>query len=182
MDPFAAETFLCLDLPNPVADQVLGIRRTHGDAFRAALPAEITVAGSGGLGVVAPGQDPHAVFAALDRVAAVTPPIAATFGPVIRFPQTDIFVLTLVDETPFRVLQQRLAASGIRFRPSPFPFTPHCTLRSHSPVSQAEACGLLSLRITERFVLDTLSVYALDGLPMTRLRAAPLTGPGTRRL
>jgi hypothetical protein len=33
------------------------------------------------------------------------------------------------------------------------------------------------LRITERFVLDTLSVYALDGLPMTRLHAARLVGP-----
>jgi 2'-5' RNA ligase len=178
MDPFAAETYLCLGLPSPVAEQVLSLRRTHGDAFRAALPAEITVAGSGGLGVVSPGQDPPAVFAALDRVAAATPPIAATFGPVIRFPNTDIFVLTLVDERPFRALQERLAASGIQFAHSPFPFTPHCTLRSHAPVSMAEASSLLSVRIAERFMLDSLTAYALTGVPMTRLHGSALTGSG----
>ena len=176
MDPFAAETYLCLDLPAPMAEQVLSIRRAQGDTFRATLPAEITLAGSGGLGVVSPGQDPEAVFAALDQVAAATPAITATFGPVIRFPRTDIFVLTLADETPFRALHERLAASGIQFQPSPFPFTPHCTLRSRSPVSKAEAGALLSLRIAESFVLDTLTAYALTGVPMTRLHMAPLTG------
>lgn len=177
MGLFAAETYLCLDLPAPVAAQVLRIRRACRDVFRAALPAEITVAGSGGLGVVSPGQDLEIVFAAIEHVAAVTPPIAARFGPVRRFPNTDIFVLTLVDETPFFVLQQRLAGSGIQFGLSPFPFTPHCTLRSRSPVSVDAEHRLLSLRITENFVLDTLSVYALDGLPMTRLHAARLVGP-----
>lgn len=176
MEPFAAETYLCLDLPAPVADQILCIRRAHHDAFRAALPAEITVAGSGGLGVVMPDQDVETVFTALEHVAAMTPPIRATFGPVRRFPNTDIFVLTLVDEAPFHALQQRLATSGIRFEPSPFPFTPHCTLRSRSPVAADEAQHLLSLRISERFVLDTLSVYVLDGRPMTRLYEARLTG------
>ncbi len=176
MDPFAAETYLCLDLPAPVAEHVLRIRRAHHDAFRAALPAEITLAGSGGLGVVSPGQDPATVFAALDRVAESTPPIVGRFGPVLRFPTTDVFVLTLVDETPFRLLQQRLATSGIGFEPSPFPFRPHCTLRSRSPVSAAEERSLLAVRIAESFVLRTLSAYALDGLPMTRLHASRLTG------
>lgn len=176
MDPFAAETYLCLDLPAPAADQVLRIRRANHDAFRAALPAEITVAGSGGLGVVSPGQDLETVFAALDQVAAAAPPIAASFGPVRRFPHTDIFVLTLVDETPFRVLQQRLASAGIRFVPSPFPFTPHCTLRSRSPVSASDASALLALRITDGFVLEFLTAYALTGVPMTRLHTTRLTG------
>ncbi len=176
MDPFAAETYICLDLPSPVAEHVLSIRRAQGDLYRSALPAEITVAGSGGLGVVAPGQDPHSVFTALDRVAAATPPITARFGPVVRFPQTDTFVLTLSDDMPFRALQRRLETSGIRFTASPFPFTPHCTLRSHAPVSESEVNALLSLRMTERFTLNTLTIYALMGLPMTRLHAASLTG------
>jgi 2'-5' RNA ligase len=174
--PFAAETYLCLDLPAPVAERVLRIRRAHQDAFRAALPAEITVAGSGGLGVISPGQDPATVFAALDRVAATTSPIMARFGPVHRFPNTDVFILSLADETPFRLLQQRLASSGIRFEPSPFPFTPHCTLRSRSPVSAAEECSLFAVRIAESFVIQTLTAYALDGLPMTQLHAARFTG------
>jgi 2'-5' RNA ligase len=176
MDPFAAETYLCLDLPTPVAEHVLRIRRAYHDHFRAALPAEITVAGSSGLGVVCPGQDPAAVFAALDHVASATPPIVARFGSVRRFPNTDIFVFTLVDETPFRLLQQRLATSGIRFGPSPFPFTPHCTLRSRPPVTVAEASALLELRITKSFVLEVLTAYALTGIPMTRLHTTRLAG------
>ncbi len=171
MDPFAAETFLCLELPAPVAERVLRIRRAHGDAFRAVLPVEVTVAGSGGLGAIAAGQDPATVFAAVDTVAAATSPIVARFGPVRRIPGADIFVLTLVEETPFRILQKRLAESGIRFAASPFPFTPHCTLRSRSPVTAREARALLRLRITESCVLEVLTVYALTGVAKARLQA-----------
>lgn len=60
--------------------------------------------------------------------------------------------------------------------PSPFPYTPHFTLRSLTPVPEEEATALLSLCIPEPFVLDTLSVYMLDTLPMTLLHRTLLTG------
>ena len=171
-----AETYICVDLPQSISDRVLALRRHHGDAFRAALPAEITVAGSSGVGPIHPAQDPRQVFARLDQIAAVTPPIEAVFGPVMRFPQTDIFVLTLRDRRPFDALHGRIVASDIQFRPIPYPFLPHCTLRSRSPVSEAEAAELLDTRISEPFVIDTMSVYALDRLPMTCLHRSLLRG------
>ena len=174
--PFSANTYAVLDVPVPVADQVMAIRTRHRDELRAALPVEITVIGSSGVGEFEAGQDPARVYSTLDALAAGTTPIRARFGPVRRFPGTDIFVLRLVDEQPFRALQERIAASGILFRSSPFPFTPHCTLRSRSPVSEWDVADLLSIRITDEFLLDVLSVYMLDQLPCTLLHRVSLTG------
>jgi hypothetical protein len=78
--------------------------------------------------------------------------------------------------TPFRLLHERLNTSGIRFGPMPFPFNAHCTLRSRSPVSDEDAAELLALMMPGLFVLDSLSVYMLDGLPMTLLHRVSLTG------
>jgi 2'-5' RNA ligase len=173
---FDKETYICLDLPSPIAERILAVRRRHRDEFRAALPAEITVAGSSGVGPLMPATNPEEVFAALDRIANETPPIKAAFGPVVRFPRTDIFVLTLTDKLPFLALHERIAKSGVKFQPTPYPFEPHCTLGSRSPVSEEDADALLVMNIPESFVVDTLSVYALDGLPMSLLHRVRLSG------
>lgn len=176
---FDADTYVCLDIPEPVAQAVMEIRSRHRDAFRSALPAEITVAGSSGVGVFESAQNEAAAFALLEKIAAETAPIEASFKKVVRFPGTDIFAAIPVNPQPFRALHERITTSGIRFQASPFPFTPHCTLRSRSPVSEEEAAELLSLEIPGIFVLDTLSVYMQDQLPLTLLYRTKLTGkPG----
>ena len=166
---FEELTYVCLDVPEPASSQVLAIRRAQHDDFRAALPAEITVAGSGGVGEFEPRQDPNQVFGVIDAIAVRTPPIRASFGPVIRFPLTDIFVFTLQDEAPVRSLHEELTKSPIRWRPARYDFTPHCTLRSRSPVSEVEAQELLATRPPDPFVLDTLSVYEITRDPDGRL-------------
>lgn len=168
---FEELTYICLDVPEPVASELIAIRRSQRDDYRAALPAEITVAGSSGLGELAAGQDPSKVFRLIDAVAARTPAIPASFGPVIRFPGTDIFVLLLANEADRRIreLHSELAVVGIEYRPARFDFTPHCTLRSRSPVTDSEAGALLSLRVPDSFVLDTLSIYEVSSDPSGRL-------------
>jgi hypothetical protein len=173
---FSHETYICLDLPEPQSQLVLDIRRHQHDDFRAALPAEITIAGSSGVGVIKASQESDFVFCTLEHIASHTLPIRTAFGKVLRFPHTDIFALTLQDETPLKALHQRIATSGIGFEPSPFPFQPHCTLRSRSPVTTREDVELLSIQIPGYFLLDTLSVYLLEGLPMTLLYQVKLTG------
>ncbi|HVB74814.1 MAG TPA: 2'-5' RNA ligase family protein [Ktedonobacteraceae bacterium] len=173
---FASDTYICLDVPAPFAQRVMDMRIRHCDEFRATLPAEITVAGSSGVGVFTATQDSAMAFATLDTIAAKTSPIEASFGAVRRFPGTDIFVLLLRDAAPFHALHQRIAISGLRFERNPFPFQPHCTLRSRSPVSEEVAAELLAFRIPGSFVMDTLSVYMLDRLPMTLLHRVRLTG------
>jgi 2'-5' RNA ligase len=174
---FEHDTFVCLEVPSPASDRVLEIRRQHRDEFRAALPAEITVAGSSGVGPLEPTEDPDSVYAAFDRVAQQTAPIELSFGSVVRFPNTDIFVATVADEIPFHRLHRDIAASGIRFKPTPFPFFPHCTLRSRSPISDEDGAALLLERIAGTHRLDTLSVYMFDRLPLTMLYRTRLRQP-----
>ncbi|HZD23685.1 MAG TPA: 2'-5' RNA ligase family protein, partial [Acidimicrobiia bacterium] len=116
----------------------------------------------------------------LDRVATETPPIEARFGPVLRFPGTDIFALTAQDPTPFVDLHERLRESGVKFLESPFPFIPHCTLRgqvSGAP-SRQEIADLMTVGIESSFRCETISTYVMEGFPLLKLRhRGHLTGP-----
>lgn len=125
-----------------------------------AMPVEVTLTGSSGVGVLEADQDRESVFAVLDEIAASTAPITARFGPVLHW-LPSLFVLSYEDEEPFRALHERIAASGIRFGPIAHPFTPHTTLRSREDPTDEERQDLLNLRrrIPGLFCLDTMSVY-----------------------
>jgi 2'-5' RNA ligase len=159
-------TYAVLDLPEPIAGKVMEIRRAHRDAFRSALPAETTIIGSGGVGCFKPGTPVARVFEVLDRVAAATPPIRSSLGSVIRFPNTDIFVFAFADEAALRDLHERMAGSGLEFEDNPWPFTPHVTLRSRSPVTEEDAASLFATRISGTFELNQMSVYQLSDDPL----------------
>jgi len=155
---FDNDTFIVLDLPEWVASAVMDVRRRHRDEVEMVMPVEVTLTGSGGVGVLASDQDRASVFAVLDAIAASTAPIVAQFGPVLHWPPF-LFVLRYTDEEPFRALHERFAASGLRFGPIPHPFTPHTTLRSRKDPTDEERQDLLDLRIPGKFRLDTISVY-----------------------
>ncbi len=167
---FPANAYVVLDIPSPFAKRVLAIRERQRDPFRWSLPAETTVSGSNGTGPIATDEDAVRVYRALDRIAAETAPINASFGPVRRFEGSDVFYLSFVDEAPLRTLHERVAKSGLRFSPVPFAFDPHVTVRTRSPVSDADAADLLATRVPGEFTLDTLSLYELPP------RTAPLSG------
>lgn len=123
---------------------------------------------------------PEDVFSILDAIAAETEPIETSFGRVDRFPETDIFFLTLVDERSFHELHAKIASSPIRFKPCPFPYRPHCTLRDRTPITDDEVADLISVEIPGSFVLDTLSVYAMPP-PMPLLHRVRLGNVDTGR-
>lgn len=158
---FPRNAYAVLELPTPAAEEVLAIRERERDHFRWSLMAETTISGSGGTGTFATDEDPERIYSTVDRIAAETVPIRASFGPVRRFPGTDVFYLSFADEAPLRALNQRFAASGLRFEPVPFPFVPHVTLRSRVPISDAEAAELLAVRVSGEFTFDALSLYQL---------------------
>src|SRR5687767_8110826 len=169
-DTIAPQTYAVLDLPDEVAMEVMEIRRKHKDEFRMALPAETTLVGSGGLGCFKVGSSLAEVSETLDRIAAETPPIRTSLDHVVRFPNTDIFVFVFSDDSELRGLQDRIAASGLLFEDNPWPFTPHVTLRSRSPVTEDEAASLLEEKIREPFHLQQLSVYQLAENPSGEAR------------
>lgn len=168
-------TYIVLDIPSPVAERVTAQRLRQRDPFRFSLPAETTVSGSSGTGPLAADQTIEDIVAVLERVAADTPPIRTRFGPVRRFGGSDVFYLSFAEEAPLRALHDRIASSGLRFQPTPFAFTPHCTLRTRSPITAGEVRDLESIRVDGEFVLDTMSLY---DLPVERQGAptAPDTG------
>ena len=169
--------YFVLNIPAPFSERVMKARRSIKDNFFTSLPVEVTIAGSTGVGILDSSQNLPDAYRLLDGVAENTAPIEAAFGPVVRFPGTDIFALTFQDEAPFRKLHERVVKSGIRFRESPHAFQPHCTLRSGSPVSKADERALLGLQIPGRFLLEAISICRLDRPPVQTLHTAPLSAP-----
>src|SRR5687768_1419205 len=99
--------YFVLNLPAPASTRAMEVRRAQKDTFRMALPVEISIAGSTGVGVLDATQDLPQAYAILDRIAADTAPIETSFGPVVRFPGTDIFAFTFENDGELKSLHQR---------------------------------------------------------------------------
>ncbi len=158
---FERDTYIVLELPEPIASAIRKIRTEQGDDFQASMPTEITVVGSSGVGCIAQDQDPDELFKIINEIAASTSPITVTFDKAHRFPGTDIVVMKLKDDTLVRSLHQKFVDSGIKFQHSDFPFVPHCTIRTKSPLTDQEMEELSRLKIDGEFTLKTLSVYIM---------------------
>lgn len=170
-------TYIVLNIQGAMAERIRSIRARF-DPERSALPAEITVTGSSGLGHLVPGQAMNDVIAEIDRIAGRFSPFTASFDKVERFPDTDIYYLTVSDPAPFRTIHKAFADSAIRFQPSLYPFHPHCTLKLRSTPSDPELLELLFLDAPqEPFRLSSLSLYVLpDSKSCELLHTAPLRG------
>lgn len=158
---FDQNTYIVLDLPEPVSSTIHKIRAELGDDFQASMPNEITIVGSSGVGVIAKDQDPDEFFKIINEIATSTPPITVSFGKAHRFPGTDIVVMKLKDETLIRSLHQRFVDSGIKFQDTDFPYEPHCTLWSKSPLTDQKMEELSKLSVEGAFTLQALSVFAM---------------------
>ena len=169
--------YIVLDIPSVMAGWVRSIRAKF-DPERSTMPAEITVTGSSGLGHLVPGQSLDDVASEIDRIAARFAPFSAVFDKVERFPDTEIYYLTLKDPAPFREIHKAFAESAIGFQENPYPFEPHCTLKLRSTPSDSELLELLFLETPkEPFTLSSLSLYALpDVRTCERLHTVDLSG------
>ncbi|MFP7226521.1 2'-5' RNA ligase family protein [Priestia filamentosa] len=162
MDHFKHDTYVVLDLPKEITEQVRKIRYRFKDKFYTPLPPKITVAGSSGVGVLQNNQEPDQVFKILDDIATKIEPIKASFSEVKRFPYTNIFFFSLHDEASFHNIHKKIAQSDIRFSKNDFPYKPHSTLWDRSSISEKEIQELLSIRLKEEFILNTMSIYSLE--------------------
>lgn len=158
---FDKDTYIVLELPEPISSTVHDIKIKLGDDFQASMPNEITIVGSSGVGVIAKDQDPEEFYKTINNIAASTPPIMVEFDKTHRFPGTDIVVMKLKDDTLLHSLHQKFVESGIKFQHTNFPYEPHCTLRNKSPLSDKEMEELSQLKIEGTFTLQTLSVYSM---------------------
>lgn len=153
--------FIVLDLPSPVAEKIKKLRGEY-DPKRVLVPAEITLTGSSGLGAVFPGQNIDFLSEEIRKIAEKNPPFTTRFRKLETFPGTNIYFLSLENEAPFIKLHQDFAASPIRFKESPFPYKPHCTLILREENGEENFLEKLSAKIPEEeFTMDMLSFYTL---------------------
>ncbi len=164
MGTYNAEmSYIVLDVPSPFAERVLSIRQHYG-SWRIALPVEITIVGSSGIGVLRYEENEvDEVFKMINDVAEQVSPIVTHFTSVARFPNTSIFNYAQQNPEPFVQLQDAIISTGLKFDTSPFSFTPHCTIADFTNPTEELVQEVMSLPVPQaNIVLDTLSVYALD--------------------
>jgi len=77
----------------------------------------------------------------------------------VRFMQTDIIVLPLDPHGPLRTLHERIMASGLRFQPARFHFSPHCTLSYFPSMTPAMQRRLLRVRIEHPVIISRIQFY-----------------------
>lgn len=161
---FTLPTYLVLDLPSEIAQEVRVLRSLY-DPFEAQLPPEITIAGSSGIGTIAASQNADEVFRAVEEVGNKLLPFTSAFVSVEQFPGVQIFWLKPRDRAPFDALQRGLLDAGIQFNSNPFPFNPHCTISATVELSMSQERELRSMKVPIReFALVKLCAYQLiDG-------------------
>lgn len=172
----ARPTYVCLDLPDPQASAIMALRRRFCQRLRD-FPPEVTIAGSSGIGAIRRELYWDRVEPKLLKFARESPPVRASFGGIVRFPDTDIFCLSMGDPMPLFAVHERLRHAGIAFEPSQFPFFPHCTIRMAGPLSEGDVSALFSISIPGEFVLGSLSLYQrMDDDRIVKAWSAALTG------
>jgi len=144
------------------------------------MPPHITIVGSSGAGPIAPATTIAELRAALQPIAATTPPLTLALGHPVRFMQTDIIVLPLRPYGPLRVLHERIAQSGLTYARPRFAFTPHITLSFYRQLSPNDLRTLLAMRVDESVHVARIECsLSNDPQPARHLLTLPLEGMTT---
>lgn len=156
-------TGLVFDLPDEAWTTEVRHLRAAYDHERMSFPVEITVAGSSGLGWFSPEQSPESIGTHVREISRRFSPFRCAFIGVGVFPAPQVHYLALEDETRFHEFQRALAASALRFEPTPFAYKPHCTiarLRRDDAEAQAALAGFSVPR--GRITISSVSLYSVN--------------------
>lgn len=119
-------TYLIAELEGEIESYIYDFR-SQFNPDRTLWPADITIAGSSGIGTISEGQELDFVVAEIEAVLNSYQLRVVVFEGVDRFPNTGIYVLK-----PFRdqfdVLHEAIKATKIKFNENPWPYNPRCTL------------------------------------------------------
>jgi len=160
MMPYNA--FVVADIPEPHKSAIQAIRAQLKTAT-AKLPVEITLAGSSGIGPIPEGTDIGLVRDEVERIAKSAAAFRMEFAEISHFPDSGVFFIPPKERRPFDSLHASLASSRIPFSKSPFPYSPHCTLRIGPKVEQSLTEHIRSMPVPRgEILLDSISIYSLD--------------------
>lgn len=169
--------FVLSELPGEAGDVIRAIQQQYDPKLARLTPPHLTLVGSSGVGSIPTDTPTDRIRAALEPIAATTASMSLPFGPPHRFMQTEIVSLPLDPHGPLRTLHERIAKSGLPFRPARFMFTPHCTLSFYPTLTPQRERELLALRVNAPCIVNTLQVYLTrDPQPSKKLFELELTG------
>jgi 2'-5' RNA ligase len=152
--------FVISPIEGEVGARIAALQRQHDPRLAGLGQApHVTVAGSSGMGPIAPDTTREELVAQLGPIAASTAPITLRFGRPTRFMQTQIVVLPLDPHGPLRTLHERIKTSGLRAMRPRFYFTPHVTLNLYRELPQEVLVGLLVQRFDEAVTIDSIEAH-----------------------
>jgi 2'-5' RNA ligase len=160
-----------------LAAQIRDIQLRFDPKLARLMPPHITIVGSSGAGPIAPTTSVPQLMAALEPIAASTPPLTLELGRPVRFMQTEIIVLPLRPYGPLRELHERIARSGLTYARPRFAFTPHITLSFYRQLSADERRAVLSSRFEGPVEVTEIECsLSNDPQPARHLLTLPLRG------
>src|SRR4051812_1598851 len=155
------------ELPPPLADRIRELQLRFDPRMANELPPHITITGSSGMGPIPPSTTDEEIRAALDVVAASTPPFTIELQPPMRFMQSLVVVMPIDPNGPIRALHEKIKLSGLSYEQPRFTFTPHLTLSFYPELSRERLRDLLRFRITEPLTIDSIQAYRAVDLTRT---------------
>ncbi|MCU0648277.1 MAG: 2'-5' RNA ligase family protein [Gemmatimonadaceae bacterium] len=189
--PASIGIFVLSELTGTLRDTIRALHERFDPKLGRLTPPHLTITGSSGVGMIDARTPIADLRAALEPIAATTPPLTLAIGAPHRFPGTEIVSLPLDPHGPLRTLHERIAASGLRFARSRFAFSPHITLSYYPTLTRERERELLALHIDTPLIVDRLQVYLTRdpqparqlfalALDETRPVAAEVTAPSDR--
>ena len=151
--------FIIAPITGPVGDRIAEVQATYDPRLARLGPPHVTVAGSSGMGPIAPDVAIDELRERLAPIAERTAPITLHFGRPTRFMQTEIVVLPLDPHGPLRTLHERIKTSGLRAAPPRFFYTPHVTLSLYREQPGASLTTLLAMRFDQPIVIDSIEAH-----------------------
>ncbi|MEP6765461.1 MAG: 2'-5' RNA ligase family protein [Gemmatimonadaceae bacterium] len=169
--------YIIVELEGAAGQRVREIQEKYDPKLARLNPPHLTLAGSSGVGAI-PAETPIAdLRAALEPIARTTAPMSLPLGLPLRFMQTEIVVLPMDPHGPLRALHERIARSGLQFKPARFSFTPHITMNFFPTLTPAVERELLAIRVNDPAIVNRFQVYLTrDPQPSKKLLDLELTG------
>jgi 2'-5' RNA ligase len=169
--------FVLAPIGGPAGERIRRLQERYDPKLATTSRPHVTLVGSSGVGPIVAGTTEATLRSALEPVAREMPPLTLPFGAPRRFMQTNIVSLPLDPHGPLRELFERIRASGLRFGPVRFEFTPHVTLSYFPTLDRRREREILAERVTEPAVVDRLELSLTnDPQPPSRLFELPLAG------
>ena len=169
--------FIIAGIPGATGERIAALQAAYDPRLPRLGPPHVTLAGSSGIGPVAPDTTLAELQERLGPIAASTAPVTLRFGAPTRFMQTEIVVLPLDPHGPLRTLHERIKTSGLRAAPPRFFFTPHVTLSLYREQPKEALMQLLRERFDEPVVIDRIECHLTrDTGESKHLLTLPLTG------